>query len=269
MKFTKPYVRVIARPEVDWDNVRDFVLMIGGESWYNRIIDNAVDSDGEHLGDAELLIEFGGRECYRSWDVGLNPNVSKVRTDSAEYLENILSSAHGSVLQHANYSFILHNVTRVATHEMVRHAIGTAFSQESMRYVRLDDIPFWMPDWALEDEWLMRNAHHWLEETEKFQLAMAEHFKLDDPTTKFSEKKAKTSFMRRFSPQGVSTGMLMTANVRALRWIIERRSEEAAEEEIRIIADLIAQCMKEEAPVLFGDFEKNDKGEWIPQYKKV
>ena len=55
-------------------------------------------------------MEFGGRACYRSWEPGLNANVSKVRTDQHEYFANILRSAHGSVLEHANYSFALRNV---------------------------------------------------------------------------------------------------------------------------------------------------------------
>ena len=46
------------------------------------------------------------------------------------------------------FSFVLHNVSRVVTHELVRHRPGTAVSQESLRFVRLTDIPFWFPDWA-------------------------------------------------------------------------------------------------------------------------
>ena len=36
------------------------------------------------------------------------------------------------------------------THELVRHRVGTSISQESLRFVRLDDLPFWFPDWAQE-----------------------------------------------------------------------------------------------------------------------
>ena len=43
---------------------------------------------------------------------------------------------------------MLHNVSRVATHELVRHRAGVAVSQESLRFVRLDDLPFWFPEWA-------------------------------------------------------------------------------------------------------------------------
>jgi thymidylate synthase (FAD) len=83
--------------------------------------------------------------CYRSWEPGLNPNVSRVRTDSAQYLGNVVRSQHGSVLEHANFTFVLHNVSRVLTHELIRHRAGSAFSQESLRYVRLVRHPVLVP----------------------------------------------------------------------------------------------------------------------------
>lgn len=163
-----------------------------------------------------------------------------------------------SVLEHANYTFILHNVSRVFTHEIVRHRPGAAYSQESMRFVRLTDIPFWFPEWAQQDDELMTRATALLDLMESFQIWMAGHFGLDDPGVPFSEKKAKTSFMRRFAPDGVATGIQFTANVRTLRHTISMRTDSAAEEEIRLVFNKIAEIMVAECPVLFGDFEKTE-----------
>ena len=104
-------------------------------------------------------MEFGGRLCYRSWEPGLNPNVTKVRTDQDEYLRNILKQKHGSVLEHISYSFVFHNVSRVLTHELVRHRAGTAISQESMRFVRLDDHAVLVPGLGC---WTMPSCTPWL-----------------------------------------------------------------------------------------------------------
>src|SRR5438105_9366273 len=145
MHETSPEVFLIARPSIDVDGMRGYLRDVGGESWLERRLS---ESDGQPNG-GELLVEFGGRACYRSWEPGLNPNVTKVRTDQREYFANILRSAHGSVLEHANYSFALRDVGRVFTHELVRHRAGSAFSQESLRYVRLADIGFRVPP-ALE-----------------------------------------------------------------------------------------------------------------------
>ncbi len=163
--------------------------------------------------------------CYRAWEPGLNPNVRRVRNDHEAYLQNILKQQHGSVLEHASFTFVLHNVSRVMTHEIVRHRPGTAVSQESLRFVRLDEIPFWFPDWAREDPELMKRATALLGQMEEFQLWMAEHFGLDDEGVPFHEKKEKTSFMRRFAPDGVATGIVWTANIRTLRHTIEARTD--------------------------------------------
>ncbi|HVB43349.1 MAG TPA: FAD-dependent thymidylate synthase [Streptosporangiaceae bacterium] len=261
MKSVQPEVFLIARPRIDYDAVAAYLREVGGESWLERL-------DRGHLDDAENLAEFAGKICYRAWQPGLNPNVVRVRNDQEKYLENILSQAHGSVLEHISFSFVLHNVSRVATHELVRHRPGVAISQESLRFVRLADIPFWFPQWAQADAELMRRATELLGQLEQFQLWMADHFGLDAPGVPFSEKKHKTSFMRRFAPDGVATGLLWSANVRTLRHTIEARTDHGAEEEIRLLFGKIGELMRAEAPALFGDYTVQD-GAWIPRWRKV
>jgi thymidylate synthase (FAD) len=103
---TQPSVFLIARPVIDVEAMRGYLRDVGGESW----LDRRLQESGQSPNSGELLVEFAGRACYRSWEPGLNPNVSKVRTDQREYFANILRSAHGSVLEHSNYSFALRNV---------------------------------------------------------------------------------------------------------------------------------------------------------------
>lgn len=273
MKIVEPEVRLIARPHIDWDGLKGYLNSVGVKAEYEPEADDSNWFDTRYWDqeskDAEVLIEVGGKVCYRSWEPGLNPNVTKVRTDQAEYLRNIVASGHGSVLEHAQFTFSLRHVSRVLTHELARHRAGTAISQESMRYVRLDDIPVWLPAWAQEDEELMSEARVLLRYMETFQAKMAEHFKLDEPGTPFHEKKEKTSFMRRLAPGGVATDMVWSANVRALRHIIELRTDPSAEEEIRLVFGKVAKIMKEECPQLFDDFNLCTDGAWRPTWRKV
>lgn len=257
----RPEVFLISSPSLDWSEIRRYLSEVGGESWANRV--EATAPDGE------ALVELGGRYCYRSWEPGLNANVVKVREDSKDYHANILSSGHGSVLEHANFSFIFHNVSRVFTHEMVRHRAGVAVSQESMRFVRLTDIPFWFPEWAVFDKELMERSVKLLNAMEAHQVWMAERFGLDDDGKSMSEKKAKTSFMRRFAPDGVSTGMLCTMNIRAIRHIVYMRTALGAEEEIRLVMDEVARLAQEAFPNLMQDYSPNEDLEWIPEFLKV
>jgi thymidylate synthase (FAD) len=234
---------------------------VGGESWLERL-------DRGEFDDAQNLVEFAGKICYRAWEPGLNPNIVRVRNDHEAYLQNILRQAHGSVLEHAMFGFVLHNVSRVVTHELVRHRPGVAISQESLRFVRLADLPFWFPDWAQEDDELMKRATALLGQMEEFQGWMAERFGLDEEGLKFEEKKHKTSFMRRFAPDGVATGLLWSANIRTLRHTIEARTDLGAEEEIRLVFGQIADLMRAEAPALFSDYTV-ENGAWLPRWRKV
>jgi thymidylate synthase (FAD) len=259
MHETVPQVFLIARPSVDVEDMRAYLRAVGGESWLE-------DRLGEEAPAAELLVEFAGRVCYRSWKPGLNPNVARIRSDRGEYFANILSSGHGSVLEHASWTFALRDVSRAFTHELVRHRAGSAFSQESLRYVRLADIGFRIPP-ALEP--LRDSVLSMVEQLEELQLSAAEQLGLDRDGVPFSVKKEVTSALRRLAPIGLSTDIVWTANTRTLRHVIEMRTAPGAEEEMQLVFDRVARLMQAEAPLLFQDFTRLDDGAWVPQHRKV
>jgi thymidylate synthase (FAD) len=285
MHPTAPTVYLIARPAIDLDGMRDYLRDVGGESWLDLRLGEAPASGSGESGDpsaepvsgqdagtatapsgGELITEFGGRACYRSWEPGLNPNVSRIRTDRQQYFANILRSGHGSVLEHANYSFAIRNCSRVFTHELVRHRAGSAFSQESLRYVRLTDIGFRVPP-ALEP--VREQVLAIVEQLEEFQVKAAAELGIDGEGVPFHVKKEVTSALRRLAPIGLSTDIIWTANVRTLRHVIEMRTAEGAEEELRLVFDKVARLMRAEAPNLFQDFARHEDGAWVPEHRKV
>ena len=310
--LNKPMTTLVAGPSVDEEALRSYFDVMGGMEWFDRVFVLG-EYEAEHgISDAEALVEYAARRCYRSFSPDLNVNVTKVREDSNAYFDNILKTGHGSVLEHAQFTFAFEGVSRVFTHELVRHRVGVAISQESMRYVRLTNIPFWFPDWATEDRELMERCIGVLEMLENHQRYMALHFELespcglcngtgwaiarlaeDDRTTParpalnasgkcercggsgriqndqdFAMKKFYTSFMRRFAPEGVATGIIWSANIRTLRHTIALRTATSAEEEIRLVFDDVAQIMKAQCPMAFSDFERQDDGSWAPLHRR-
>jgi thymidylate synthase (FAD) len=259
---TTPTVHLLARPSIDLDGMRAYLTDVGGAGWLERRLEEAEGAPNA----GELLVEFAGRACYRSWEPGLNVNVTRVRSDRREYFENLLRSAHGSVLEHAGYSFALRNVSRVFTHELVRHRAGSAFSQESLRYVRLTDIGFRVAP-ALEP--VRERVLAIVEQLEEFQRDAAEALGIDDEGVPFHVKKEVTSALRRLAPIGLSTDIVWSANLRTLRHVIEMRTAEGAEEELRSVFDEIARVMLREAPLIFQDFERDAGGCWAPRFHKV
>lgn len=260
MHETEPRVFLIARPSVDLAGMRAYLSELGGESWLERRL------EGDRVPASELLVEFAGRVCYRSWKPGLNPNVTRVREDRRAYLANVLGSGHGSVLEHASFTFALRDVSRAFTHELVRHRAGSAFSQESLRYVRLADIGFRVPP-ALEP--VRERVLSVVEQLEELQASAAEALGLDHDGIPFSVKKEVTSALRRLAPIGLSTDIVWTANARTLRHVIELRTASEAEEEMRLVFDRIARIALAEAPGLFADFTRGEDGAWVPEHRKV
>jgi thymidylate synthase (FAD) len=263
MQEVEPEVYLVARPSIDWDAVERYLAAVGGTEWRERIAALGDRPEGESL------IEFMGRMCYRSWAPGLNPNVTQVRRDSAAYLLNVLASGHGSVLEHATYSFVFHNVSRVLTHELVRHRAGVAVSQESMRYVRLTDIPFEHPEFVRQDPALLDAANDLLARSEEFLRLATEKTGIAEDGVPFHRKKEVTSAMRRYVPDGVATSIGWSANVRAIRHVLELRTDPGAEEEIRRLFDKVGKIMVAEAPALFADFERSADGTWSTVHHKV
>jgi thymidylate synthase ThyX len=152
------------------------------------------------------------------------------------------------------------------THELVRHRAGSAFSQESLRYVRLTDIGFRVPP-ALEA--VREQVLSIVEQLEEFQVSAANALGIDEEGVPFHVKKEVTSALRRLAPLGLSTDIIWTANARTLRHVIEMRTAEGAEEELRLVFDKIARMMQAEAPGLFQDFALQEDGSWVPEHRKV
>jgi thymidylate synthase (FAD) len=65
----------------------------------------------------------------------------------------------------------------------------------------------------------------------------------------------------------------MTFQMRSLRWVIEQRTDRAAEEEIRLVFGKVAEDAMQRWPAMFQDFKKVDSGdglfEYVPEYRKI
>lgn len=247
MERVEPKVFLIAYTQLDDNEVQAWLDHVGGL----KALDHLAGDDGEKL------IELAGRNCYKSFDVGLNPNISKVRTDSELYHSNILKSGHGSVLEHATCTFAFEDVSRVFTHELVRHRAGMAFSQESLRYIRLDELKNWMPEILAENEEATSVFNEIFQKCEWAQKELAKIFDIEN-IKDFHTKKQLTSAFRRVAPIGLATGIVATFNLRSLRWVIQMRTAASSEVEIRKVFCEVYQKSCTKWPYLFQDFETTD-----------
>ncbi len=263
----------IGRTVVDREEVCRWLEFIGAE--------NYEIPSGETVSNPALLIALAAKRCYMSFEPGLNPNVTKVRRDMVDYIDNILASGHGSVLEHSVYNFAIENVSRVFTEEMNRHRAGWAISEGSLRFIRFgDNIKWWLPtslqpndkDDAELTERKKRSREVFERAFKNQQLEYNELLEIWDMVEGhhlFAYKKKVTSCLRRIIGMGVATGGVWSGNIRGLRHVITMRASEAAEEEIFHVFSRIAKMMVEREPLLFGDFVETEQGFWTPKYVKV
>lgn len=200
--------------------------------------------------DGERLAEFAGRLCYMSQK---NPAHRATR----DYLENIKKQGHGSVLEHASYSLLLEGVSRSLTHELVRHRAGFAYSQLSQRYVDESDAAFVVPPAIIGDAALTAVWQAQIESAQATYIALVEklieRYKWVDD--KVHRRKMAREAARGVLPNSTETKIVVTANARAWRTMLELRSSEGAEFEIRRMAIAALRTLVTEAPAFFSDFE--------------
>ncbi|MGB0694514.1 MAG: FAD-dependent thymidylate synthase [Rhodospirillaceae bacterium] len=221
------------------------------------------NSSGEEASGADTLPEFAGRFCYRSFKKGRPSN---------EYIDHILESGHGSVLEHVSVSFAITGVSRALTHELIRHRAGTAISQESQRYVDAKSVNFVVPPllvYELERLKAEGNGAVAQELTDRFQAdcdAALENYLFWQKTyraqVRDSGEEAKTLIKKRSNeaarsllPNATETRLVWTMNLRAARHVVELRGHRDADLEIRRLACMMARKMKEVTPLVFHDVE--------------
>lgn len=261
MHKVEPQVFLIGETRVVEEGLQAYLDYLGIPDW---------TSDAPT--DSEKLVEVMGRLCYRSFQPGMNRNVTKIREHNSEYLENILKVKHGSVIEHPMMNFVFADVSRVFTHELVRHRAGVAISQESLRFVRLEDLGQWLPTVILENKEAVEIFGKTFRHLEGLQIKLVELFQLDDSGVPFAIKKVITSAMRRIAPIGLATTIGWSANPRTIRWVLEMRTHPTAEEEIRLVFGKVGEIITKRYPHLFGDFtvEMAEGLSWYkPAHSKV
>jgi thymidylate synthase (FAD) len=257
MRQVEPRVYIIGSSHVEvglWQYLED----IGFADW---------DTNTGYQGD--VLSEVAGRLCYRSWGAynpdnaaETNQNLSRVREGNAEYLANTLRQGHGSIFEHAVINVIFRDVSRVFTHELVRHRAGCAYSQESMRFVRPGSLGIWVPTSIQGDTEKANLFIHYAALEENFWKRFCETLGIVTDAD-FATKKQLTSLSRRLAPAGTATTILASMNIRAWRHVINMRADnKSAEEEMIYVMNKLAPLLKKNCPAGFQDLEFQG-GRWV------
>jgi thymidylate synthase (FAD) len=189
--------------------------------------------------DAEKLIEQAGRTAYLSF--GKQADGSERR-----FIRMLLKNRHYSVLEHATATFRITGVSRAMTHQLVRHRL-CSFTQQSQRYVNEKDFQFVEPE----------NIRRRPEAHAMFIDQMETARKAYDGLQGMGIRNEDARFVL---PNAVESQLVVSADLREWRHIIELRCRPASQWEIRLVCGEILRLLKKNAPTVFEDLELDEKG---------
>lgn len=187
-------------------------------------------------GDALGICAAAARSCYSD-------------RPASDLLDQPMPRSHGSVLEHASFTFSIEGISRVCSHQLVRHRLAS-FSQQSMRYVRTDKIRSADGGFLV----LPGTVRALLESGDPVSTEALETYlgALDGLLDALGGKGIPSEDLRYFMPDGTKTNVVMTMNYRELMHACGLRMCTRAQAEIREVFGQISAIIKEKYPELWA-----------------
>jgi thymidylate synthase (FAD) len=213
-----------------------------------------------HTPQPQKVISMAAKLCYSQ--VGVE-EIEQNLTDEAieKFLNMLVNIGHESPLEHVSFTFAIEGISRSCSHQIVRHRIAS-FSQQSQRYVKLEQFEYIIPPHIQEIEEARKIFIEAMEQDQKsydklVDILFDKHYnnliangKTEKEATKQAEKKAIED-ARYVFPNACETKMVLTMNTRSLYNFFNHRCCERAQWEIRELATKMLEEVKKVAPTLF------------------
>lgn len=190
--------------------------------------------------DPELVIANCATTCYDSKPKDIEASRKMIRA--------LAKAGHEAMIEHAHATFRLSGVSRVLTHELVRHRLFS-FAQRSQRYVKENEPSFVIPDVLIDDN----SANPTIQKAKnQFMKAMDDAWHAYKTLLECGLKPEDARFVL---PNACTTEIIVSGNFREFRNFLKLRLGPRAQWEIRKAANLILDKLYEIAPSCFEDLK--------------
>ncbi|MGL6107806.1 FAD-dependent thymidylate synthase [Romboutsia sp.] len=219
-----------------------------------------------HTPQPEKVISMAAKLCYSPVGVEqIEENLTDEQID--KFLNMLINIGHESPLEHVSFTFAVEGISRACSHQIVRHRIAS-FSQQSQRYVKLEQFEYIIPEEINEIEEAKKvfidamekdqEAYDKLVEIlfEKHYNNLIKYGKNEKEAKRDAEKKAIED-ARYVFPNACETKMVFTMNTRSLYNFLHHRCCERAQWEIRALSTEMLRQLKQVAPILFKNSGPN------------
>lgn len=215
----------------------------------------------QHTPEPEKLVASAAKLCYSPVGVeNIMDGLDEEKVD--KFLSMLMDLGHESPVEHVVFTFGVEGVSRVLTHQLVRHRVGCSYSQQSQRYVRLEQFEYIMPPEieripAAKERFIKAMEEDQRAYSELAELLREEHLKkyLSEGKTekqaKMMAEKTAIEDARYVFPNACETKIVFTMSARALMNFFRQRCCNRAQWEIREMAEEMLRQVKGVAPILF------------------
>ena len=190
----------------------------------------------EHTPHPERVVAMAARLCYSA--AGAEELAEKMTDEQVEKLvDKIIQMGHASTMEHVSFTFGIEGVSRVLTHQLVRHRLAS-YSQQSQRYVAEHDFEYILPPSIAERP----------EASERFKALMEN---IQQAYNDLVESGVPKEDARYVLANATETKIVVTMNARSLMHFFNLRCCNRAQWEIRELAYKMLAEAKAVAPLLF------------------
>lgn len=210
--------------------------------------------------EGEKLIASAAKLCYSP--TGISEIEEKLEEEGIEsFLSLLMDLGHESPIEHVSFTFGIEGVSRTLTHQLVRHRIAS-FSQQSQRYVKLEQFEYIIPPAIEENEKAKKLFNKAMEEDQKYydeivDILYKNHYKkyieegLSEKQSTSKAEKQAIEDARYVFPNACETKIVVTMNARSLMNFFRLRTCNRAQWEIRELAISMLKEVKKVYPILF------------------
>lgn len=204
-----------------------------------KILEPSAEIAGVLDGVASLKnIELAGRVCYKS--EGLVTEDSYI-----SFVRGLILRGHESVLEHEKATVKV-VCDRGVSHEIVRHRIAS-YSQESSRYCTYSGDKY-------GNEISVIRPCFWTEGSTSYQLWFEAAKSAEVTYMELLAEGASAQEARTVLPNCLKTEIYITMNFREWRHFFSLRTSKAAHPQMRQVAFMILELLRERVPVVFEEF---------------
>lgn len=213
-----------------------------------------------HTPEPDKVVSMAAKLCYSK--IGVEDIEEDLTDEKVEkFLNHLVSIGHESPVEHVTFTFAIEGISRACSHQIVRHRLAS-YSQQSQRYVKLDQFEYIIPPEIEKNEEakkiFIESMNKCQEDYDKLvEILFKKHYQ-DLLDKGVSEKKAKSQAEKKsiedaryVFPNACETKIVITMNARSLLHFFNVRCCNRAQWEIREMADEMLRQCKEVAPILF------------------